>query len=99
LLHVLNVLSVCEAGSYFKLVADYIALPAMFDITTAVSVNECCLKCDRVNNCITVGYNAQRKECLLSETTTLTHGRVQTMETTKFQVFQGMSVVLPYGAL
>ena len=93
LLHSMNILSLCVEGSRFELIADSIALPTTFSTTTAVSVIACCLKCHRVNNCITIGYNIQRRECLLSKTTTLTHGPIHTIEPTGFQIFQGLSFV------
>ena len=93
----LNLLSLTVANSYFGLVSDSIALPATFKTTTVVSFTACCLECDkRINSrdCIAIGYNAHRGMCLLSETSTLTHGPVQTIQPTGFQVFnRGLSFV------
>ena len=97
LLLALHLLSLTVANSYFGLVSDSIALPATFKTTTVVSFTACCLECDkRINSrdCIAIGYNAHRGMCLLSETSTLTHGPVQTIQPTGFQVFnRGLSFV------
>ena len=97
LLLALNVLSLSVDSSYFELVTDSIALPATFTTTTAVSVTACSLECDKKINgrdCIVIGYNTHTGVCLLSETSTLTHGPVQTIPPTGFQVFnRGLSFV------
>ena len=97
LLLALNLLSLSVDSSYFELVTKSIALPATFNTTTAVSVSACCLECDKRSSsmdCIVIGYNTQMGGCLLSETPTLTHGPVQTIQPTGFQVFnRGLSFV------
>ena len=97
LLLALNLLSLSVDSSYFELVTKSIAFPATFNTTTAVSVSACCLECDKRSSsmdCIVIGYNTQMGVCLLSETSTLTHGPVQTIQPTGFQVFnRGFSFI------
>ena len=87
LLHALDILSLCAAESYFELVTHSTALPETFDISTVFSRIDCCMTCDILDQCVTVGYNAKSRQCLLSGTTTVTVGTVQTIEPTGFQVF------------
>ena len=88
LVHAFNVLSLCEADSYLELVANFTALPETFNTTTAVSLLECCMKCDQSSNCVTVGYNANSRECVLFGTTNVAQRTVQTIDPTGFQVFR-----------
>jgi len=88
-------------NSYFELDTNPTKLPKTFDTSTAVSIMECCVKCDMVDQCVSVAYNDNSRQCLLSRTTNVTHGTIQTIEPAGFQVFKqrfvlGLTMLLFY---
>ena len=87
-LHPFNVFALCEADSYLKLVANSTALPETFNTTTAVSLLACGIQCHNIGQCVTVGYNAKSRECVLSGTTNVTQGTVLSIEPTGFKLFK-----------
>ena len=86
--YVFDILSLCDANSYFELDTNPTKLPKTFDTSTAVSIMECCVKCDMVDQCVSVAYNDNSRQCLLSRTTNVTQGTIQTIEPAGFQVFK-----------
>ena len=86
--YVFDILSFCDANSYFELDTNPTKLPKTFDTSTAVSIMECCVKCDMVYQCVSVAYNDNSRQCLLSRTTNVTQGTIQTIEPAGFQVFK-----------
>ena len=71
LINVFVTLAIGASESYFELFAESKTLPgtSYFSSTGVASLSECCAKCDNIDTCTTISYNADEKYCLLSEET------------------------------